>query len=510
MAEVLVGAFLSPAIEALLKRLASGDILDFFRVKKLQDGFFLKKLDVDVTLNSLNKVIEDAEERQYRDPYVKRWLDELRDAVFQAEDLLLEIATEASRRKLQLELHPTTGKLRNHLTSVVKSFEKEIETRVQKLVAYLDFLENQRKRLRLKDGSGLLTQGGVTRRVFKRFPESSLINEADIFGRGPDKEKLIKILMSPNKGRNRSPVDVIAIASMGGMATKAILKSLDGKIELEQSDDLDPHQCQLKDKLKDKKFFLVLDDVWNRDHTIWDSFRIPFNYGAPGSKILITTREKRVAEVTRSRYIHCLEPLQDEYPWKLFANHAFSDQCIDPELESIGRTIVGKCGGLPLAIKTLGSLLGTKPAPQYWGEILKSDIWSLSEDESKIIPSLRLSYHYLPSNLKRCFAFCSIFPRDYLIEKDVLIQMWMAEGLLHSTHTSKNFEEAGNEIFNDLQSRSFFERSKKNGNYFMMHDLLNDLAKSVMGEFCVQLEIPFSSQVHRRVIFSGKSKFQKL
>ncbi|XP_054817035.1 putative disease resistance RPP13-like protein 1 [Prosopis cineraria] len=190
-----------------------------------------------------------------------------------------------------------------------------------------------------------------------------------------------------------------------------------------------------------------------------------------------------------SRDIYCLEPLQDEYCWELFANHAFSGQCVDSELESIGRTIVSKCGGLPLAIKTLGSLLGTKPTPQYWGEILKSDIWSLSEDESKIIPSLRLSYHYLPSNLKRCFTFCSIFPKDYLIEKDVLIQLWMAEGLLHSAQTSKNFEEVGNKIFNDLQSRSFFEPSKKNGNYFMMHDLLNDLAKSVMGEFCVQLEV---------------------
>ncbi|XP_054814965.1 putative disease resistance RPP13-like protein 1 [Prosopis cineraria] len=271
MAEVLVGAFLTPAIEALLERLASGDILDFFRVKKLQDGFLLKKLDV--TLNSLNKVIEDAEERQYRDPYVKRWLDELRDAVFQAEDLLLEIATEASRRKLQLELHPTTAK--------------------------------QRDELGLKDGSGALTQGGVIvkGKVFKRLPESSLIDEDDILGRDADKEKLINILMSPNEGGNGSPVDVIAIASMGGMgkttlarlvyedkriteefqhkacvciseefdpvqATKAILKSLDGKIELEQSDDLDPHQRQLKDTLKDKKFFLVLDDVWNRDHTI--------------------------------------------------------------------------------------------------------------------------------------------------------------------------------------------------------------------------------------------------
>ncbi|XP_054791094.1 putative disease resistance RPP13-like protein 1 [Prosopis cineraria] len=447
-----------------------------------------------MTLNSLNKVIEDAEERQYRDPSVKRWLDELKDAVFQAEDLLLEIATEASRRKLQLQLHPNIGKLRNYSTSIVNPFEKQIEPRMQTLVDYLDCLTKKRKQLGLKDGSGALTPAGVKGKVFKRLPELSLINEADIFGRGSDKEKLINILMSPSEGGNGSPVDVIAIVSMGGMgkttltrlvyedkrmidefqhrawvcifeefdpvqATKAILKSLDSKIELEQSDDLNPHQRQLKDKLKDKKFFMVLDDVWNRNHAIWDAFRTPFNYGAPG------------------------------------------------KLESIGRTIVGKCGGLPLAIKTLGSLLGTKPTPQYWDAILKGDIWSLSEDESNIIPSLRLNYHYLPYDIKRYFAFCSIFPKDYLIKKDVLIQLWMAEGLLHYAHTSKSFEEVGNEIFNDLQSRSFFEPLEKNGNCFMMHDLLNDLAKSMMGEFCVQLDAGRVQEISTKArYFSSRGK----
>ncbi|XP_054790980.1 putative disease resistance RPP13-like protein 1 [Prosopis cineraria] len=274
-------------------------------------------------------------------------------------------------------------------------------------------------------------------------------------------------------------------------ATKAILKVLDCSIELEKSDDLDPHQRKLQEMLKDKKFFVVLDDVWNKNHAIWEAFRTPFNYGAPGSKFLITAREQGVAKVMRCTDIHFLEPLQNEYPWKLFAKHASSDQYVDPGLESIGRRIINKRGGSPLAIKTLGSLLGTKLAPQYWDAILKSDIWSLSEDESNIIPSLRLSYHYLPSNLKRCFAFCSLFPKDHLIEKDVLIQLWMAEGLLHSPHTSKSFEEVGNEIFNDLESRL----SKKNGNCFVMHDLLNDLAKSVMGKFSVQLEIDRAQEI---------------
>ncbi|XP_054791092.1 putative disease resistance protein RGA3 [Prosopis cineraria] len=272
--------------------------------------------------------------------------------------------------------------------------------------------------------------------------------------------------MSPNEGGNGSPVDVIAIASMGGMgkttlarlvyedkriteefqhkacvciseefdpvqATKAILKSLDGKIELEQSDDLDPHQRQLKDTLKDKKFFLVLDDK------------------SCGPEIFIAWSHYKMNIV--GSYLQTMH---------LAANVLIQN------LNQLVETIVSKCGGLPLAIKTLGSLLGTKPTPQYWGEILKSDIWSLSEDESKIIPSLRLSYHYLPSNLKRCFTFCSIFPKDYLIEKDVLIQLWMAEGLLHSAQTSKNFEEVGNKS-----------------------SMTYNPAKSVMGEFCVQLEV---------------------
>ncbi|XP_054817032.1 putative disease resistance RPP13-like protein 1 [Prosopis cineraria] len=442
MAELVSGALLTAAIEAVLNRLASGDILDFLRVRNLQDNFPLKKLKT--TFNSLNKVMEDAEERQYADPNVKNWLDELRGVVFQAEDLLLEIATKASRRQLKLELHPHTGKLRNRLTSNVKSFEKDIEQRIRKLVDYLELLAKQRDDLGLKVGSSALTQGGANRRVCQRLPESSLINEADIFGRDADKEKLVKVLLSRNKGKTQSPMDVIAIASMGGMgkitlarlvyedkrmidgfhyrawaciskefdlvhATKAILKVLDCSIELEKSDDLDPHQRKLQEMLKDKKFFVVLDDVWNKNHAIWEAFRTPFNYGAPGSKFLITAREQGVAKVMRCTDIHFLEPLQNEYPWKLFAKHAFSDQYVDPGLESIGRRIINKRGGSPLAIKTLGSLLGTKLAPQYWDAILKSDIWSLSEDESNIIPSLRLSYHYLPSNLKRCFAFCSSF-----------------------------------------------------------------------------------------------------
>ncbi|XP_054792770.1 putative disease resistance RPP13-like protein 1 isoform X5 [Prosopis cineraria] len=274
MAELVAGALLTSSIQLALERLASCDILDFFRVRKIQDGFLLKRLDI--TLNCIDKVIEDAEERQYRDPPVKRWLDELKDAVFRAEDLMDEIATEASRQKLQLQFHPATGKLHNCFTSIVNPRGKKIELRIKELVAHLEFLANIRDRLGLREVSG------VPRKYFKKLPTTFLIDEADIYGRDADKERIIEILLSPNMGGNQGPVDVIAIVGMGGVgkttlahlvyedqrmknkfqhrawvcaseefdvvqATKAIHQELN--CSTAKSDDLTSYQCQLNEKL---------------------------------------------------------------------------------------------------------------------------------------------------------------------------------------------------------------------------------------------------------------------
>ncbi|XP_028783807.1 putative disease resistance RPP13-like protein 1 [Neltuma alba] len=268
--------------------------------------------------------------------------------------------------------------------------------------------------------------------------------------------------------------------------TKAILQSLSCPTEK----DFHSNQYKLKETLMGKRFFLVLDDVWNENCQIWEVFTAPLRQVAPQSKILITTRNKMVAEVMCCAFTYPLKPLQDGDCWNLFVKHAFNNQpdAVGPDLVRIGKEIIKKSGGLPLAIKTLGSLLHIKLSFQHWNKILKSEIWELSENDCNIVPSLRLSYHYLPSNLKRCFAYCSIFPKDYDIDKNVLIQLWMADGLVYPTQRSTSLEETGDEIFKDLESRSFFEPSKRGGDYFIMHDLLNDLAKSVAGEFFVLLD----------------------
>ncbi|KAL2326486.1 hypothetical protein Fmac_025544 [Flemingia macrophylla] len=200
----------------------------------------------------------------------------------------------------------------------------------------------------------------------------------------------------------------------------------------------------------------------------------------------------KVASIMGSNKIYPLRQLEHDQCWQLFAKHAFQDNYHQSsrDCEEIGMKIVEKCKGLPLALTTVGSLLHQKSTVSEWECILKSEIWEFSEEDSDILPALRLSYHHLPPHLKRCFAYCALFPKDYMFDKKFLIQLWMTENFLQCHQRSKSLEVVGEEYFNDLLSRSFFQQSSfSDETCFFMHDLLSDLAKYVSGDFCFRLEV---------------------
>ncbi|XP_014629591.3 putative disease resistance RPP13-like protein 1, partial [Glycine max] len=248
-------------------------------------------------------------------------------------------------------------------------------------------------------------------------------------------------------------------------------------------------------KLKVKKFLIVLDDVWIEDYENWSNLTKPFLHGKRGSKILLTTRNANVVNVVPYHIVQVypLSKLSNEDCWLVFANHAFPPSESRGEdrraLEEIGREIVKKCNGLPLAARSLGGMLRRKHAIRDWNNILESDIWELPESQCKIIPALRISYQYLPPHLKRCFVYCSLYPKDHEFQKKNLILLWMAEDLLKLPNRGKALE-VGYEYFDDLVSRSFFQRSSNRtwGNYFVMHDLVHDLALYLGGEFYFRSE----------------------
>ncbi|KAJ8555216.1 hypothetical protein K7X08_012712 [Anisodus acutangulus] len=155
---------------------------------------------------------------------------------------------------------------------------------------------------------------------------------------------------------------------------------------------------------------------------------------------------------------------------------------INPKLVPIGKEIVKKCGGVPLAAKTLGGLLRFKREESEWERVRDNEIWSLPQDESSILPALRLSYHHLPLNLRQCFAYCAVFPKDTKMEKDNLITLWMAHGFLLSKGNLE-LEDVGNEVWKELYLRSFFQEIEEDEfgkTYFKMHDLIHDLATSLI------------------------------
>lgn len=102
-----------------------------------------------------------------------------------------------------------------------------------------------------------------------------------------------------------------------------------------------------------------------------------------------------------------------------------------PELEAMGRKILSKCHGLPLAIVVLGSLLSTMDETLIaWCRVLESVTWRLFEDTNVLMEVISLSYYHLPPWLKLCFLYCSLFPKDSPICSKKLIRLWIAEGFI--------------------------------------------------------------------------------
>ncbi|KAG5608790.1 hypothetical protein H5410_020071 [Solanum commersonii] len=236
-------------------------------------------------------------------------------------------------------------------------------------------------------------------------------------------------------------------------------------------------EIYLRDLLKERKYLVVVDDVWQKE--AWESLKRAFPDSKNGSRVIITTRKEDVAERADDRgFVHKLRFLSQEESWDLFRRKLLDVRSMVPEMESLAKDMVEKCSGLPLAIVVLSGLLSHKKGLSEWQKV-KDHLWkNIKKDKSiEISNILSLSYNDLSTALKQCFLYFGIFPEDQVVEADNIIRLWMAEGFI--PRGEERMEDVAEGFLNELIRRSlvqvantFWERVTE----CRVHDLLRDLA----------------------------------
>ncbi|KAK3440920.1 LOW QUALITY PROTEIN: hypothetical protein EUGRSUZ_B01173 [Eucalyptus grandis] len=260
--------------------------------------------------------------------------------------------------------------------------------------------------------------------------------------------------------------------------------------EVLNHDVLEQLQNKLRRKIDGRRYLLVLDDYWDDELETWLKLKTLLVGGARGSKILITTRLRSVAEITCTTSPHLLGGLSEMESVNLLMQMAFpkEEETQDLDLRPIGAPDTRRCSGVPLVVRTVGSLLFSKKTKAEWLHFKDYKLPEASRSEEEIMSVLRLSYNNLPSHLKRCFAFCSLFPKDHKIDKQTFVDLWVAEGFIKPSNTSEPLEDIAHEYFMNLLSSNFFQDFEKSpltkGETCKMHDLMHDLACLVARNEC--------------------------
>ncbi|KAF7098884.1 hypothetical protein CFC21_100584 [Triticum aestivum] len=239
----------------------------------------------------------------------------------------------------------------------------------------------------------------------------------------------------------------------------------------------------IREYLRDKRYFFVIDDIW--EESVWGIIRCVFPENQRDSKVITTTRIVTVANATcdyRHEIIYKMCPLDDQNSRKLFFSRV--GQVDLQPLEEISNEILRKCGGLPLAVVSIASLLASQPTRSVtqWKHVCNS--LSSNMRSNPTLEGMRwilnLRYNNLPHRLKTCLPYTAMYPEDYIVRKNDLVRQWVAEGFIRKIHGEDANEVAGS-CFNELVNRSMIQPTNigYNGHVIncKVHDMILDLIR---------------------------------
>ncbi|XP_004295456.1 PREDICTED: disease resistance protein RPM1-like [Fragaria vesca subsp. vesca] len=475
--------------------------------------------NIKLELLSMKAFLEDAEAEKAQTEGQKVWVASIRDLAYDVEDIIDEFMYHMYEKQ-------SGGRISRGLYKTIYApnslwFRRKIAKKLQKITETIKAIPERNQRYGFGIARGTSTTEDTYKWVQNQVESSFLITEDELVGIEDKKQILMGWLMDEEQHQT-----VISVVGMGGSGKTTLvaktytnervkrhfncyawitvsqiyvvadlLRSLFKGLHKSRKEDIPANlnamsrtelQDTLVNYLESKRYLVVLDDMW--DVKVWKEVRASLLDKGLGSRIIITTRKEDIASSSFGveSHVHHIQPLQKIDAWELFRRKAFStnhDKACPPELGLLARELVGKCEGLPLAVVALGGLMSSKKSPDQWHRVCKSLNWHLNNNLllDPVKSLLLLSFNDLPSQLKHCFLYCSLFPEDYLVQRKRLIRLWIAEGFVeHAKGVTP--EEVADGYLLELCFRSMLQVVERNETgrprQVKMHDLMRELALS--------------------------------